>query len=445
MSNLSIYKTHKQVNPEKLINGWKIYKINEVLEKFIDFRGKTPLKIGMNWGGGDIPALSANNVEMGKINLNKETYYASERLYEKWMNKGDPEKGDILLTMEAPLGNVAQIPDNRKYILSQRVILLKTKQDIVFNDFFKHKLMSDDFQFILKSYSTGTTATGIQQAKLILLPILIPPLPEQQKIAEILDTVEKAIALTQTHINKLKLAKAGLLHDLLTKGIDEHGELRNPKRNPEQFKDSPLGKIPKDWEVVRLENLIEKITSGSRGWANYYSDYGAIFIRIGNLNRESLNLRLEDIVYVSPPSGSEGERTKVQPGDILISITADIGIVGVIPNNFGEAYVNQHIALIRINSPEINYNWIGLFLSQDMGQEQFRKFNDSGAKAGINLPTIASIMISLPNYKEQCKIVSIINHHDNQIISKQTRLEKLKLVKLGLMSDLLTGKVRVKI
>ena len=80
--------------------NWSIYSIEDVTAQVIDFRGKTPLKIGMEWGGGNIPALSANNVEMGRINLNKETYYASERLYQKWMNKGDTEKGDIILTKD---------------------------------------------------------------------------------------------------------------------------------------------------------------------------------------------------------------------------------------------------------------------------------------------------------------------------------------------------------
>ncbi|MCC5629125.1 restriction endonuclease subunit S [Nostoc sphaeroides CHAB 2801] len=195
----------------------------------MDFRGKTPLKIGMTWRGGDIPALSANNVEMGKINLAKETNYGSEALYKKWMNKGDTKKGDIIITMEAPLGNIAQIPDHRKYILSQRVILLKTKEDLIYNDFLKNFLLSDLFQNRLKSYSSGTTATGIQQSKLLKLPIIVPPIPQQQQIARILDTVDKAIAQTETLIAKYKRIKIGLMQDLLTRGIDENGQLRDPR------------------------------------------------------------------------------------------------------------------------------------------------------------------------------------------------------------------------
>ncbi|MDJ0737766.1 MAG: restriction endonuclease subunit S [Nostocaceae cyanobacterium] len=426
----------------KIPNNWKIIKLGKCAS----------IKYGVNDAidqtlESGIPTITLPCVKQtGDLVLDKELLGLTSEY--KVFSDDYLQHGDLLFNWrngsQEHLGKTAYFDKVGEYTHVGFLLRIRTNAEVCYSRYLWWQIcFIKNIGFFLKAKSQVNNT--FNSAELASINVILPPLPEQQKIAEILDTVDKAIALTQTHINKLKQAKAGLLHDLLTKGIDEHGELRNPKRNPEQFKDSPLGKIPKDWEVVRLENLIEKITSGSRGWASYYSDYGAIFIRIGNLNRESLNLKLDDIVYVSPPSGSEGERTKVQLGDILISITADIGIVGVIPNNFGEAYVNQHIALIRINYPEINYNWIGLFLSQEMGQEQFRKFNDSGAKSGLNLPRIASIRIALPNYKEQCEIVSIINHHDNQIIVKQTRLEKIKLLKLGLMSDLLTGKVRVKI
>ena len=88
------------------------------------------------------------------------------------------------------------------------------------------------------------------------LSVWLPPLPEQRRIAEILDTVDEAIRRTEQVIAKLQQMKQGLLHDLLTRGIDENGELRDPERHPEQFKDSPLGRIPREWEVGPLERLM---------------------------------------------------------------------------------------------------------------------------------------------------------------------------------------------
>src|SRR5690348_15082993 len=101
------------------------------------------------------------------------------------------------------------------------------------------------------------------------------------------------------------------------------------------------------WPVVKSGSLLSFVTSGSRGWARYYSVSGPAFLRVGNLDHDSISLDLRDVQRVEPPSGTEGARTRVQPSDILISITADVGMIGIVPQNFEEAYINQHVALAR--------------------------------------------------------------------------------------------------
>src|SRR6185312_641164 len=101
------------------------------------------------------------------------------------------------------------------------------------------------------------------------------------------------------------------------------------------------------------DELLALVTSGSRGWAQYYSVEGAVFIRMGNLNHNTISLDLSITQYVNPPKGVEGTRTQVQANDILISITAELGMVALIPGELGEAYINQHIALARPTSAEI--------------------------------------------------------------------------------------------
>lgn len=208
---------------------WEVMVLADVLLNVIDHRGKTPLKISMKWGGGDIPALSANNVEMGQINLNKETYYGSLELYKRWMTTGDAAKGDLVMTLEAPLGNVALIPDDRRYILSQRVVLFKTKREIIDNKFLYYQLMSDRFQRSLFLEATGTTAIGIQRAKLEQLLIVVPMrMEEQEEIASRLGNVDTRIRAEEAYTEKLQSLKAGLMHDLLTGKVrvplDEEGE-----------------------------------------------------------------------------------------------------------------------------------------------------------------------------------------------------------------------------
>jgi len=287
--------------------------------------------------------------------------------------------------------------------------------------------------------SAGQQRVPKEFFKKFLVPLISKP--EQTKIAEILSTVDRAIEQTEALIVKQQRIKTGLMQDLLTRGIDEHGNLRSEKTH--QFKDSPLGRIPVEWEVDELETVCEFVTSGSRGWAQYYSSEGAMFLRIGNLTRDHINLRLEDMAFVNPPRTSEGKRTSVSPGDLLISITADLGIIGVIPVGFGEGYVNQHIALVRLLPEKANSRFIGWFLSGQGGQNQFEKLNESGAKAGLNLPTIRKLLVPIINPVEQKRIAEILDANSNWVSDLYSKLRKHYSLKTALMLDLLTGKRRV--
>ena len=194
---------YKQTEVGVIPEDWEVMPFVRAVQSYIDYRGRTPRKLGLSWGGGDILALSANNVQMGRIDYDKGAYYGSDELYRKWMVQGECEPGDVLLTMEAPLGNVTQVPDSKKYILSQRVLLIKPKTWLL-RDFLTHYMKSFFFQNQLSLNSTGSTAKGIQRKKLDELPVGLPPtLPEQTAIATILSDMDAEIAALET-----KLAKA---------------------------------------------------------------------------------------------------------------------------------------------------------------------------------------------------------------------------------------------
>lgn len=195
--------------------GWTVVPLGELIEKLMDFRGRTPKKLGMNWGDGVIPALSANNVRMGYIDFERECYLGSEELYAAWMVQGDTRKNDLVFTMEAPLGNVALIPDDRKYILSQRVVLLRANQRIKHSYMFQY-LRSNTFGKILDANSTGTTAKGIQQKRLVQLPVVVPSPDEQIRIADILGTIDSKLDTLLSKQAHHQTLKRGLMQKLLT-------------------------------------------------------------------------------------------------------------------------------------------------------------------------------------------------------------------------------------
>ena len=194
---------------------WHIINFFEFVNKIIDFRGRTPKKLGVDWGNGTILALSANNVKMGRIDFNLESYYASNELYEKWMGGNELSKGDLVMTMEAPLGNIAQIPDDEKYILSQRVVALKTNDNID-NEFMKYMLMSNNVQNQLDMLSTGTTAKGINQKNLSKVLIALPKIEEQRNIALILSVLDEKVKQYKYKKEKLEELKKGLMQQMLT-------------------------------------------------------------------------------------------------------------------------------------------------------------------------------------------------------------------------------------
>lgn len=282
---------------------------------------------------------------------------------------------------------------------------------------------------------------SINQGQLSNISIQLPKPNEQIQIAKILSTIDRAIEQTEALIAKQQRIKTGLMQNLLTCGIDEHGNLRSEQTH--QFKDSPLGRIPVEWDICELGSIAEFITSGSRGWAKFYCAEGEMFLRIGNLTRDHINLRFDDLVFVNPPKSSEGQRTSVSTGDLLISITADLGIIGVIPEGFGEGFVNQHIALVRLLPNEINSRFIGWFLSSHGGQNQFEKLNESGAKAGLNLMIIRRLLVPVVQLEEQDRIKEMLDTTTKRADELYSVMHKLCSLKKAMMQSLLTGKIRV--
>jgi len=197
----------------EVFGDWVEKPLFENFKEVLDFRGRTPLKLNMDWGGGNIISLSANNVKDGYIDFNAECNLGSKKLYEKWMGKVNLEKNDIVFTMEAPLGKALLIPDNREYILSQRVVAFKTNKNIN-NKFLIQLIWSNKFQNEIIKLSTGSTAKGINQKSLKRIKVNIPSLKEQTKIANFLSSIDKKIEQVKSQIDESKRFKKGLLQQM---------------------------------------------------------------------------------------------------------------------------------------------------------------------------------------------------------------------------------------
>ena len=196
-------------------DAWEQRKFFDNIEKVIDFRGRTPKKLGMKWSNEGYVALSALNVKDGYIDFTADVHYANKALYDKWMVGNDLYKGQVLFTTEAPMGNVAQIPDNQKYVLSQRTIAFDVFRNKITNDFLAVLLRSQNVQHKLKSLASGGTAQGVSQKSLSQLKVTVPTrINEQQKIGEFFKQLDSLIALHQRKLDHLELMKKGLLQQM---------------------------------------------------------------------------------------------------------------------------------------------------------------------------------------------------------------------------------------
>jgi type I restriction enzyme S subunit len=202
--------------------------------------------------------------------------------------------------------------------------------------------------------------------------------------------------------------------------------------------------VPNGWINTHLGNIAKTVTSGSRDWAQYYSEQGSKFIRMTNLPRDGIHLKLNDLKFVNVTSDSaDGVRTSLNAGDILISITAELGKIGWVPDGLGIAYINQHTALVRLNSDKADSKFIAYLLSSKKMNNKINRLNDSGAKAGLNLSTIRTIPFELPPLPEQREIAKILGTWDKAISTTERLINNSKQQKKSLMQQLLIGKKRL--
>ena len=198
-------------------DAWDQRKLLDCILKITDFRGRTPKKLGMDWSESGYLALSALNVKDGYIDFTQDVHYGDQALYDKWMSGNELHKGQVLFTTEAPMGNVAQVPNNKQYILSQRTIAFDVKSTVITENFLAIVLRSPAVFSALTALSSGGTAKGVSQKSLATVDIVIPPdLQEQEQMAVTFSCLDNLITLHQRKCDEEKKKKKALLQLLLT-------------------------------------------------------------------------------------------------------------------------------------------------------------------------------------------------------------------------------------
>ena len=436
--------------PFDIPESWEWVRLESICTKLVDGDHNPPK--GCSYETTYVMVSSTNINDDCIVELEK-VRYLEKNIFDKENERTNAATGDIFFTSVGSLGRSCVYEGGLNICFQRSVSVIHT---LIFNYYLKYCLDSAYIQQKIVREATGTAQKGFYLNQLALLLIPIPPIEEQHRIvSKYLETVQMQKEYYKTNetldvLNSgfpatlkksiLQYAVQGKLvpqdpadepASVLLKRIRtekeqlvKEGKIKRDKHESVIFRrdnsyyekvdgiercidDEIPFEIPESWEWCRLKSLTENITSGSRDWAKYYSTTGAAFLRMGNLSKNSFDLRLEHIQRVSIPSKAEGTRTSLQSGDLLFSITGDVGMLGLIPDGFEEAYINQHTAMIRF-LPEIRNKYIPYLLLTDYAQK-FYNANQHGIKNSFRLDSIGELLVSIPPEKELFRILQRIS------------------------------------
>ena len=332
--------------------------------------------------------------------------------------------------------NAGEVFKARRGVLASTMMKVRHKSDYDTDYFFYALKYYEDY---LKGQTAGSGIPHVDKEILGALSLLNCPKPEQAKIAEILLTVDQAIEQTEALIAKQQRIKTGLMQDLLTRGIDEDGNLRSEENH--EFKDSSLGRIPVEWDVKELNELVDESITYGIVQAGPHIENGIPYIRTGDMTGEVI--RIPQLLRTSPKIANSYKRSSIFPGDIIFALRATVGKVLLVNEELSGANLTQGTAKI---SPKDSID--SAFLLWALRTSQVQKAIQLEQKGTtfmeITLGDLRHIKLALPKEKnEQSIIGEQLELHDHQRRNLLEEKRKLQLIKTGLMQDLLNGKVRV--
>ena len=287
-------------------------------------------------------------------------------------------------------------------------------------------------------FSGSTNQVELNRAAFAALEFAIPPGPEQCVVADVLSQIDAAFEQTEAIIAKQQRTKAGMMQDLLTRGIDEHWNIRT--RATHEFKDSLFGRIPKEWETERFGEACERVSVGiATATTKHFRDQGVPLLR--NQNVLDGEFDLAKILYVSPEFDRINKSKRLRPGDLVTMRTGYPGRTAVVP----PFMVGWQTFTTLISTPKKRYvsEYLSTLINSELCKGQIARLQGGGAQQNLNVGWIVGMQILRPSLEEQKRIVSVIESAEQNISVEMESAAKLRALKAGLEEDLLVGRVRV--
>lgn len=315
---------------------------------------------------------------------------------------------------------------------------------------FLYYTLKSQFYWI-QQQRTGTGVPHVPKDLTKILAVQYPPLPQQRKIARILTTVDNLIEKTEALIAKYQATKQGVMHDLLTCGIGTNGRIRDQNNPACLFNDSFFGKLPSSHRVVSVADILSKDRQGiltgpfgvQMGAGDFVSE-GVPVLRIGNVQWGRLDL--SDLLFVNEKKANQLERYRAQAGDLLFARSgATTGRNALATDEVDGWLINYHIIRVAVDRSVCHPVYLYACFNSELLQSQVNQEKGKGTREGINSKALASFRFPLPPLSEQVAIAELLVAMDRNLHHERVSCDKLRTLKTGLMQDLLTGKVRVKL
>ena len=407
-----------------LPEGWSAHDLGDLAQKIEG--GGTPPRNEPSYWDGDIPWASVKDLRGVKLSTTEECI--SELGLENSSSKLIPSNTMIIASRMA-VGKAVLF--NRDVAINQDLKAFYPKKNTD-GLFLLQWYLSQSEK--IESLATGSTVKGIRLDDLTLLPIDLPPLPEQQKIATILSSVDNVIEKTRAQIDKLKDLKTGMMQELLTKGIG-HTE----------FKNSPMGRIPAAWEIARLGDIvlpkgIQTGPFGSQLHSHEYIERGVPVIMPRDMKGNKIDPA--SVAHIPLEKAVELDKHRVEVGDLVFARRGDIGRFALVDKS-NEGWVCGTGCLKVRLQPSVSPAFIASYLTLTPVIEWLNTNAVGQTMLNLNTSILSELPIILPPEHEQAVIGEAILSLDNKVASRSDKLSGLLRVKKALMQDLLTGKVRV--
>lgn len=406
----------------KMATQWYNTNFFSVINNVIDFRGRTPKKLGMSWSDDGYLALSALNVKNGFIDFNVDAHYGDTELYQKWMSGNELKKGQVIFTTEAPMGNVTQIPDDRGYILSQRTIAFETNKLKMTDNFLAITLNSPNVKISLSTIASGGTAKGVSQNSLKSLRISLPEsLTEQTQIGEFFKKLDTLIQTQQKKLDKTKTLKAAYLAEM----FPCDGKLM-PKL---QFKD-----FINYWDSISL-NKIGSTYAGLSGKSK--DDFGhgnAEYITYVNIfNNPITDLDGTETIEI------DDKQNQVKYGDVLFTISSEtpheVGLSSVWLGDRENVYLNSFCFGFRPYLNVDNY-YFAFMLRSPVIRKKFKILAQGISRYNVSKNRVMKLVVPITHINEQTKIGNFFKLLDKRIALEQRKLEKLNNIKQAYLNEM---------